>query len=368
MTFTKFCVIQVSLEHDYYMINTDGMEAEIIDLDDQGIPTNIGNILGSRCRRPEDNQSGSPEVAQILRGQIPDKDLTVVELAKSELQNETASYTEDAFLGRIHRASVSSFDNGLYSAMERSPICDQLNDSFVSSTEREEKAVCSLLATGDIAQFLPDRTGGDRMTTPVLPQRFIRPVEDRTSASSDDVFTSCPGCTKLTKKDTIDVIELSDLKKLKTEADDTDMTCCPDCGRLDLHLTAFDIHVNERSDSAICSTASDDSDHSQSNQSDSSMTISDVYLMPESPKIASTTADKALNSSSMKVINSFNFSQSNSMSQLDIEKTWLPKVSNASEESYSNGLFLQEKTSIDQFLLNQRKSENDIWFICQTKL
>lgn len=364
-----FCVFQVSLEHDYYMINTDGLEADIIDLDDKGIPTNIENMLSSSCRRPEGSGSGSPEVAQILQRQIQDKDFSVVELNNSDIENETASYTENAFLGRRHTASVSSFDNGLYSAMERSPISDHFNDSFASSTEKEKEAVSSLLAIGDTAQSLPERIEEDRMPTAVLPQRFIRPAKDsdRTSASSDDVFISCPGCTKLTKKDTIDVVELSDFKKLKTEADDTDMTCCPECGRLDLHLTAFDIHVSERNDSAICSTASDDSDHSQSNQSDSSMTISDVYLMPDSPIISSATADKALNSSSMKVVNKFNFSQSNSMSNLGTEKTWLPKVSNDSEDRWSYGLLLQEKTSIDQFLLNQRKSENDIWFICQTK-
>ncbi|XP_053372508.1 uncharacterized protein LOC123564547 [Mercenaria mercenaria] len=363
-TYLEYFNFNVPLEHDYYRINSDSMDIDILDLDDQGIPTNIQNLTGTTC-----NKHFDPSYTRVTT-EIPDDDCNVTEMSKAERNSETTTYTDGPFLKRA--ATTSSFNNGLYSTVDNTEVSNQLNVNIHRYPERAESTVSTLPTTQDnTADLLPSGRVG--VVDDNSDARFNKPtVETRTSESSDDVFTNCPGCTRLTT-DRIFADQYIHNTKHTPVAGDVDISQCPHCIRLDLHLTPFDIHVNERNDSAICSTASDDSDHSQSNQSESSMAVSDVYLMPESPSPPATTNYPAKYTDDMKDFNTFDFDLPD-----DIHKLRRPRlfenpcytelcIGSVKGDRLSDGMLLKKKC-IDEFLLKQGQSDNDIWCIAETKL
>lgn len=366
-TYLEYFTFNVPLEHDYYGINSDTMDDDCIDLDDQGFPTGSGIHTCHVYSRPTVSETAGPSHSQMVATEIRDKDCSAVDITKSDVAS--ADYTDNVFRIR-HRASVSSFDNELYSSMDKNLERDQHTTNSVHCKEKAEISVKSLSHPGVITHHLTSETEDVLEGADELPKRLTRPDEDRTSASSDEVFTSCPSCARMTTDKKFDTTEVPCTKKLNTVMDDSDMTECPDCGRIDISLTPFDIHVSQRNDSAICSTASDDSDQSQSNQSESSMAISDVYLMPDSPFTTSAAADDAGYCSNTKAMNTFNFVLLDVASQF--KRTRGHDISSDLKGSIncvgiSGSQMLQEKRSMDQVLLEQSHSENDIWFICQTK-
>ena len=73
------------------------------------------------------------------------------------------------------------------------------------------------------------------------------PELDRLSRTSDDVFTDCPGCVKLSESP-------------------ESIQACPECQKTRIELSMFDLHSPDRNDSAISSATSDElqSDDGQS--------------------------------------------------------------------------------------------------------
>ena len=185
--------------------------------------------------------------------------------------------------------------------------------------------------------------------------------EQRISSSSDDVFTTCKSCSQLL---------FPDLDNGKP-----DMVQCQECGLFNIKLSPLDIHVSERTDSAICSTASDDSDHSNGSKSDLS-THSEEYLMPESPGISMATGLNK-NDPSHKLVgkkNSFDFTEEvtflnlydnelverNTSSEIPIQLSF---ISSDTKEYY---YILRQH--IESVLLKKQLSGDGDWAIANTKL
>ena len=342
------------------------MDGDIFDLDDQGIPLDLDKLPGT---------SDSNADKSRITTEIPDDDCIVKEMTKAERNGDTDSYTDSPFLARAGTSS-SSFNNGLYPTMDDGEADNELGKSFDSNLHTGKNVNYTIPGnqqTKDVAlsNQIDENTAGSTDVCSTQNNKTV--VEDRASSSSDDVFTNCPGCTKLANDANKHAGLYADCSKVPIEGD---FSQCPDCGRLDLHLTAFDIHVTERNDSAICSTASDDSDQSQSIQSESSMAISEVYLMPESPS-----AEDAVNGSrkSEHDMNAFDFDLSDNNHNYsdniykDVKRKLMqfdnPCYAEMHKRSRENGILSEmlKKNYMDDFLVRQSRCD-DIWCIAETKL
>jgi hypothetical protein len=350
------------------------MDDDIFDLDDQGYPINLNSMPGT-----SQNVEKIPSQLSIITTEIPDHDCIIQEMSKAERNEDTISYTDSNFLVSV--GTSSSFNNGLYPTIENGETDNKLNIRFGSN----------LYTDDNISSNVPNKQQEETDTLPNQKDDTISDIDytvnsynkaavenrtsassDRTSASSDDVFTNCPGCTRLATLTDFDAGLYEDCSKFSKVPIDGGFSQCPDCGRLDLHLTPFDIHVSERNDSAICSTASDDSDQSQSNQSDSSIAISEVYLMPDSPLAESTDTNTFNFDVSEKILN---HDHSDNIDKDDRRKRWhfenpcyTGLYERGTVDNLRNDRNLLKNRYIDNFLMKQSKSDGDIWCIAETKL
>lgn len=290
-----------------------------INTDDLDIP--IDDIPNFGCH---DNQSLS-SVPACLPGQhsivtrIPSENCEIRELSKEEISESTEKYSDVAFSRKM--SSNQSVHNSLY------PCTDEADQR---------------INTGSIE----------------VPRRKLS--ENRISSSSDDVFTTCKSCSQILSAD--------------LTCDEPEMIQCSDCGRLNIRISPVDIHVSERTDSAIGSTASDDSDQSHSIKSGSSAS-SDEYLMPESPGIAVSTKT-LLEESNLEMMDvkdkSFIFSDS-----ADLQKNGSEDMDDYSAEMATQLQFFRADASeyyyilrhrVESVLLKRQLSGKESWAIASTKL
>lgn len=260
-------------------------------------------------------QFSSQQSLHDIVTRIPSENCEIRDISKEEISEYPEQYSNMAFTRRM--SSTPSFHNNLY------PCAD--DDNCISASPSK------------------------------APSR--KTSEQRMSSSSDEVFTTCKSCSHLLCPDLTE--------------DRPGMVQCQECGTLNIRLSPLDIHVTERTDSAICSTASDDSDHSHGTKSDSS-TNSEEYLMPESPGVPMATGARSANHNEKSInTNSFDFSDVTFHSKFDN----LPD-SNVSEmpmpltfcSSKTSDYYYVLRHHMESVLLKRQLSGGEHWAIANTKL
>lgn len=261
--------------------------------------------VGCQGNKSEEGTETLPMNHHSIITRIPSENCEIREIKKEEFSVQTVEYTDAPFSRRL--SATPSVHNNLY------PCTDT-----------------------------------DTCIGPGFSQPSSRKIsEQRISSSSDDVFATCKSCNQILYSD----------KGLDTP----EMVKCPDCGLLNLRVSPMDIHVSERTDSAICSTASDDSDHSHGNKSDYSAN-SEEYLMPESPFVVMATESLSKDTESKpsnSKENHFNF-----------EETAMPQIPNHLTFCNTNDseYYFVLRNHLESVLLKQQLSDTDSCNIVDTKL
>ncbi|KAL4238511.1 hypothetical protein ACF0H5_003219 [Mactra antiquata] len=315
------------MDHDYYRINSDDLESDLVN--DVICSGEIG------INSDKSIESKHELVKQEVVTEIPDDNCSITELSKAEIQVEEPTYTDKAF--RTIRVSVSSIDNSLYSVMDNTTSIS-INDGI------EEK-------DGNIGDVHPDNDIDTELRVSLASRMH------KISGLSDEVFFHCDSCSTLSNDD------------------EHDASICSKCNTLNFTISPFDIHVSERTDSAICSTASYESDQSASIQSESSSATSDEYLMPESPlAVTMSSSGDASKNISCKLKQAFDFAEVDATGQIIEAKSvtahnpcytdisWLP----ARDDETSR--ILRQQLYADSVLESQTSSYSEKWCVANTKL
>jgi len=259
---------QLQKNCNYYTIDTGDLDLDdtVLDL---SIVSNLDNQTMSANTSTAPGKMATASGAEIVT-KLPDKDCNVRDLSKTE-QQEFADYSDEAFAR--NQASTSSFHNDLY-------VTDQPH--IITGRPVEGPAAAAdggsyLGSATSLDQFqmegADDQTSENSEDESQAMKQRRGLLEDRISSSSDEVFSECSTC--------------NNANELSCPPSDPEKPCSL-CGKLLVRLSAADIHVTERNDSGVSSTASDDeSDPPLSNQSES-LTTSDTDLMPDSPCYAMT--------------------------------------------------------------------------------
>lgn len=271
--------------------------------------------------------------------EIPDESCRFTKLSKSDLQVQELDYTDQAF--RPTCVAVSSIENSLYSAMENSPS---------NFCELDEKLFCNVQCTAGQNANYENPLGVSGLSLDSSSESLrIR----RSSGISDEVFFHCDPCSKL------------------NDDDDSKSSICSTCHRMNFTLSPSDIHVSERTDSAICSTASYESDHTGSIQSESSSATSDEYLMPDSPLAATMATGEAVIDDELKTNQNQTFNFNDVQTSDQITKTKSLFVHNPCYMSVLQAYSEETGRMIRNKLYNGsiiRYHVHDKWCIAETKL
>lgn len=297
----------------------DAVDYYTINTDDLDIPIDDIPNFGCHGNQPLSSAPTSLPGQHSIVTRIPSENCEIRELSKEEISDLPEKYSDVAFSRKM--SSNQSVHNSLYSCTDEADQC--INTSSIEAPSRKLS-------------------------------------EKRISSSSDDVFTTCKSCSQILSAD--------------LTCDEPEMIQCLDCGRLNIRISPMDIHVSERTDSAIGSTASDDSDQSHSIKSGSSAS-SEEYLMPESPGIV-VSSKPLLEESDQEMMDvkekSFIFSDA-----ADLHKNGSEDMDDYSTEMVTQLQFFRADASeyyyilrhrMESVLLKRQLSRKESWAIASTKL